>query len=281
MPGTAKMTQEATKTKTTRTASKVKRTAPSPTPKRGTGRRRPAAANAVPPARPAVGESRPRNRPEAATERPRTDAKAPSSHRRQPKGAPRPQPDGSKPPAEGTSPPPATETPPLTRAQVLAQIVQLANAGSQPHLDELRKILDKYPSIWRVTGDVAALTESAWVRLLAAGNSLAAEAIPRRLKELKAELADVQATPLEKLVVNYLIVAWLAAQHGESAAAEVGGSLEQARFRLARAESAGRRLGSAVKMLTLIRALAPRGLLPPPPTEATEARGAAKENQQP
>lgn len=48
---------------------------------------------------------------------------------------------------------------------------------------------------------------------------------------------------------------WLAAQEGEQAAAESGGSLAQARYRLTRAESAQRRHLRAVRTLAMVRAL--------------------------
>ena len=76
-------------------------------------------------------------------------------------------------------------------------------------------------------------------------------------------MAGPHATPLEKLLIDQVGVTWLAAQHGEiSLADEPGGSLQQANFRLRRAESAQRRLLNAVKTLTMVRALVPRGLLP-------------------
>src|SRR5581483_2145373 len=121
---------------------------------------------------------------------------------------------------------------------MLAAIVEKANAGSQEHLSELRRILDGNPALWKAAGDVAGHAESAWVKLLAGGNAMAELSIPRRLKELKAELLDADSTPLEKLIVAYIGTTWLAAQHSEIGAAREGGSLGEATFRCRRAESA-------------------------------------------
>jgi hypothetical protein len=76
---------------------------------------------------------------------------------------------------------------------------------------------------------------------------------------LKGELAGSQAGPLEKLLIDLLGVSWLATCQAEAAAAQVGGSLPLAAFRLRRAESAQRRFASAVKMLLLVRTLLPSG----------------------
>ena len=156
----------------------------------------------------------------------------------------------------------------MSQAQAFQEIVRRANAGNDSCLLGLRKLLDENPALWRAAGDVSALAERAWIDLVAGGNKLAEEAIPRRLKALKAELAGPQATPLERLLVDMVGVRWLAAEHAEAAAAEVGGSLPQATFRLKRAESAQKRFAGSVKTLALIRSLLPRGvpLLPAGPT---------------
>jgi hypothetical protein len=138
--------------------------------------------------------------------------------------------------------------------------VHRASQGNEACLQGLRKLLDGKPEIWKKVGDVSALAERAWVELLSPGNQLLAESIPRRLKELKSSLAGPSPTPLEATLIDYMAITWLAAHHGELAAAEVGGSPEVARLRLRRAESAQKRFTAAVKTLSLVRALVPPGL---------------------
>src|ERR1019366_9278853 len=66
---------------------------------------------------------------------------------------------------------------------------------------------------------------------------------------------------LETMLVDLVATTWLAAQHGEAiAASPEGGSLQQASLRLRRAESSQRRFLNAVRTLTMVRALLPRGL---------------------
>jgi hypothetical protein len=153
----------------------------------------------------------------------------------------------------------------LTQAQAFEELVRRANDGNAACLDGLREILDKNPAIWRRAGDVSALAERSWTDLLANGNKLAEESIRRRLAEFKRELAGDQAAPLESLLIDLVGVCWLATNQAEIAAAgPAGGSLQQAQFRLRRAESAQRRLLNAAKTLVMLRALAPRGLRPTP-----------------
>ncbi len=191
-----------------------------------------------------------------AREQPQTRTKATPRRRT---SASRPQPPVSRPeqPAsEGTTAPP---TPPITQAEAFAEVVRRASEGNEQCLAGLRAQLDNNPEIWRKVGDVSALAEKAWIELFSSGNKLAEESILRRQRELKADLAGSQASPLEKLLIDLVGVTWLAALHGEYAAASPpGGSIQLATYRLKRAESAQRRFARAVRTLTLVRAAAPK-----------------------
>src|SRR5262249_50741233 len=119
-------------------------------------------------------------------------------------------------------------------------------------------LLDAEPELRRQAGDVAAMAEKAWVGQFH-GGPLGSEAIPRRLAELKAELAGPNPTPLERLLADQGGACWLAAQFGEGAAALTPGCREQARYELRRVESAQRRLLAAARTLALVRTLLPKG----------------------
>jgi hypothetical protein len=204
--------------------------------------------------------------PAKKTTRPKRVAPAPEYRREQTTARPTTRsttlravkPDVPPPPVE-----PGAPALPMTQEQSFDELVRRASAGNKVCLAGLRKLLDEKPEIWRTVGNLSALAEKCWIGLLGNGNKLAEESIPRRLKELKAELAGHHPTPLEKMLIDLIGVTWLAAQHGEiSAAGPPGASLQQANFRLRRAESAQRRLLNSVKMLTMVRALVPRSLMP-------------------
>jgi hypothetical protein len=154
----------------------------------------------------------------------------------------------------------------MTQAEAFAEVVRRANEGSEKHLKGLREILDKSPHIWKTAGDISVMAQRAWIELLASGDKLVEEATVRQVKAMKVELTGPDSTPLEKLVIDHVTVAWLALQHGEANAAEMGGTIGLGLFRLRRAESAAKRFNSAVRTLTLLRTLLPK------PTATTEAK---------
>jgi len=164
-------------------------------------------------------------------------------------------------PLDQTPPEPTTPArAPITQAQALQELVRRAGEGNETCLAGLRGILDQNPTLWRTAGDVSALAERMWAELVAGGSKLVEMSIPRKLKEFKAGLAGASPSPLESLLIDYISVTWLASMQGETAAAQVGGSAEQARLRLRRAESAAKRFTGAVKTLSLVRALVPKSL---------------------
>ena len=86
------------------------------------------------------------------------------------------------------------------------------------------------------------------------------------LSELTQWVTEQRKASADKLLLrrraedtngHELVRSW--PMEGEINAAQMGGSLEVSNFRLKRAESAQRRFASAVRSLTLVRALLPRG----------------------
>jgi hypothetical protein len=155
------------------------------------------------------------------------------------------------------------------RARLAARLKALtekANAGDEQALRGLRNFLDRHPETWQVVGDLSRAAEAAWLKLLAGDNTLARESVTRRLMAMKNKLAGPHPTPTEELLVNLVAVTHLAHHQAElSAASSPGGSLEQAGFRLKRAESTQRRYERALKLLATLRALLPSGLAPARP----------------
>jgi hypothetical protein len=143
----------------------------------------------------------------------------------------------------------------ITQGQALQELVKRASDGNEHCLQGLRDLLDNNPSIWQAAGNVATLAEKHWVEVLANGNALVQEAIPRRVIALKSLLLGRNPTPLERLLVDVIAVSFLASEHGEISASRADGSCQQIASRLRRAESGQRRLLSAVKTLAVVRAL--------------------------
>ena len=146
----------------------------------------------------------------------------------------------------------------------LKQLMQKANQGDTQALAEMRTLLDEHPEVTRHLGDLATMAERVWIDLVAHGNELVRESVRRQIQQLKSELGGEQPMALEKLLVDHVAVCNLAERHAELLAAEDSSSIQVTALRLKRAESAQRRLLSAIKTLALVRSSLSRGLVPSP-----------------
>ncbi len=98
-----------------------------------------------------------------------------------------------------------------TQAEFLA-LVHRAEKGSERAQKDLRDILDANPQIWQHLGDVGNLVEGHLVNLAAQDNFVLRESICRRVAELREQLCTSH-DPLEKLLADRVVVAWLELQH--------------------------------------------------------------------
>jgi hypothetical protein len=144
----------------------------------------------------------------------------------------------------------------------LSRLVDEANAGSKPALAHLRRMLDEHPEIWRTIGNLATHAERTWISLVANDDHLVIESLTRQVDQMRADLAGPHPTPTERLLIDQVVVCWLSQQHAEMCAAQSGGSVQQARFRVQRLDTAGRQYLSSIRLLTLLRAKLPHGLAP-------------------
>lgn len=144
----------------------------------------------------------------------------------------------------------------------LEQLNARANAGEPGALSELEAFLKDQPEVLAMAGDLARHAERAWIDQVAGPDSFTRVAVADQVERLKAELAGPDPSPLEKLLVDHLVVAHLAERQAELSATQTGGSIQQAAFRLKKAESAQRRFLAAAKSLATLRALQPRSARP-------------------
>jgi hypothetical protein len=153
---------------------------------------------------------------------------------------------------------PNTLNEPSPIAEIRA-LVQRAQQGDHTVQPALRAVLDARPEIWRAIGDMAGHAQETLLRLIAGKDLLGHESIRRKVSELKRQVAGPAPTPLEKLVVERVVLSWLAVHHAEIDAADArmkdhgGSSLSLLGQR--RLDSASRRFLQAVRALALIRRL--------------------------
>jgi len=152
---------------------------------------------------------------------------------------------------------------PADHATLLRELVARANAGDRDAISRLRRVLDANPDIWKRAGDLAAVAEASWIELIAGTDRLVDGSVRRQLAAMKDELAGPYPTKLEHLLVQQITTSWLAATQAEmQAASTTSVSLEQAGFRLKKAESAQKRHLAAMKMLATLRTHCGKGLAP-------------------
>ncbi len=137
-----------------------------------------------------------------------------------------------------------------------------ASQGDPGAQDELSRVLDAHPEIWRRVGDLAAHAQLEFTRLIAKGDFLLSESVRRKAEEMQRELQGVFATPLEIVAAQRVVAAWLQVQHVEAQIAVADGEVTKAKFWLQRQLQANRLLHAATKSLLLIRELLPPGAPP-------------------
>jgi hypothetical protein len=146
----------------------------------------------------------------------------------------------------------------------LTALVERANGGDAGAIAELRRFLDSNPALWRKVGDLTAHAEAAWRDVVAAGNELVRESVGRESDRLRAELLGERPTPVERLLVDQVVLTQLELRHRQLRAAEAPGVTPgQATSETKRLEGAQKRHLAAVKMLETVRKLTGSGTASP------------------
>ena len=140
----------------------------------------------------------------------------------------------------------------------LRQLVEAAKAGNADALPEIRRILDRYPEIWRHYGHLAKHTECTWRDLITGEDACLRESVERTCKELKATLLEAGDSPLERLLIARIIISHLMVSFFDSALAVAVDSPEsRIRFLQQQLDRAQKRHIEAMRGLTEVRKLLP------------------------
>ena len=130
-----------------------------------------------------------------------------------------------------------------------------AQEGDAAVLDQLRELLDGRPELWKRMGDLVAHVEEALLTLAAGKSLLARESIRRRMDELRADLAGPSPSPVEKLLIDRVVICW-----AQCHLADLDG-LQKAKAGSPRGDADRRQTAAqtrylaAVKQLTVVRKL--------------------------
>ncbi len=148
-------------------------------------------------------------------------------------------------------------------------LLRRGHEGDPTALPEIKRLFDEDPALAGALGDLAAHAEEALVRLVAGSSLTGAVAVRRHLHSLRDELLAEACSPLEKLLVERVVLcsAWVCQAELDLAGrlASGDGASPSCKEAVRRLDAACRRLCAAGKALGWARKLLARR--PPSPLE--------------
>ena len=142
--------------------------------------------------------------------------------------------------------------------QQIKSIIELANAGDESVVTELRGLLQRLPEIaGGGGGDPARETQRVLVAAIAGERILVREGLIRQLRQLRAEIGAPGQGPLERLLVDRVVLCWLYVSYADYQYAVAGdATLSYCEFLQRQQDRAQRRYLAAIRCLATIRRLA-------------------------
>jgi hypothetical protein len=139
----------------------------------------------------------------------------------------------------------------------LRRLVNRAQAGDAAVLSTLRRLLGNPEAVDMLGGNLATQAQSQLIKKFADKNLLFAEAIPRKLDQLRQELAGPNPSALERLLVERIVSCWLFLHHLETIYGSAAGSLslDQGNYYQRSIGRAQKNYLAAIKALATIRRL--------------------------
>lgn len=145
---------------------------------------------------------------------------------------------------------------PLPDGQQIKTLSVQADQGDETARQRLGEAMADTSAIWQQAGDLAHMAEEEWLRLITGANAPFAESLHQQMTAMRKELRGPDPAPVEKLLVDRIVVCWLQAQYADlSYAQSTDVSLTQARFLLKRQETSHNRYLASLRALALIRNL--------------------------
>ncbi|QDU09621.1 hypothetical protein [Gimesia aquarii] len=149
-----------------------------------------------------------------------------------------------------------TKTPSKAEQEALESVIKKANSGDQRALGKLRIFLDQQPQIWNEVGNIAKIAEKAWITLIAKGNTLAQEALKKKLAALNQEILGDSNHIFDQMLADVIRATWLEMHYLMSVDADATNrTAGQSTLMMKRLESAQRRHLLAIKQYCQIKKL--------------------------
>ena len=140
----------------------------------------------------------------------------------------------------------------------LNRLLKPAQAGDEKALSEIRPIIEK-AGLWGFLGDLNDRVQGAWLDAMTGRNKLVREAYEKKAAALRRELLASGDSPLERLLVDRVVLTWLQAMHADTVYASMlkgdGHSFKEGAYSQERQDRANARHLKAVKALASVRKL--------------------------
>lgn len=136
-------------------------------------------------------------------------------------------------------------------------LYEMANAGSAEALAALRKLYEEEPKLFHSQRNLAQAALGARLKRMVTSAQGTALVIRKHLDRLEKELAGENPTPLERILVERIVMCWLDVQDHELRYSLIDdkGQPRQAEWRSRMLDKAHRRFLAAVKSLADVRRL--------------------------
>jgi hypothetical protein len=141
----------------------------------------------------------------------------------------------------------------------MVAILDRACQGDERIVHQLRQLLAEHPELVDQFGNLARHAEEAFLNVLASSSLLGKEAVRIHLANLKEELGQSSASPLENLLISRIAVTWLQLHQADldgAAVLKTGKSTTSFSMHAhRRLDQAHRRYLASIKQLALVRKL--------------------------
>jgi hypothetical protein len=166
---------------------------------------------------------------------------------------------------------------PETQQQKLeqtAELIRRAKTGDPTALPEIRELLKTTPSLFQALGDIAGNALVSWVRRYAGDDLIQADAVGMQMDQLRDELTESNDGPLEKLIVEQLLVVMVQLNYRSTVLGQTDSThVPSLRHLEQQLDQATRRFTHLVKMLELLRKSKRRIASPKTTVPAAERNG--------
>ena len=135
-------------------------------------------------------------------------------------------------------------------------LLRKAEQGDTTVLPALRAYMDRTPGLWAQQGDVAKAIQTQLIGLVASKNLVVQENIARKCAALTHELAGPTPSPLERLLVERVVLCWLHLLYAEGLLLQMKEvTIQQEEFHQRRISKMHARYLSAIRTLAQVRRL--------------------------